>query len=142
MKFVLPILAADGREFADARALDALLSGETSGHYLLGNHRKWHGGIHISDASAPWCRDKHPVRAMADGKVVAVGGADLAIPANYRRIDAAGKFVTPGIIDIHSHLGDYPSPSVQAHSDGNEATAPITAQAQLARPSTPASMRA
>lgn len=64
---------------------------------------------------------------FADGKVVAVGGADLAIPANYRRIDAAGKFVTPGIIDIHSHLGDYPSPSVQAHSDGNEATAPITA---------------
>ncbi|MCZ8326318.1 MAG: amidohydrolase [Sphingomonadaceae bacterium] len=63
---------------------------------------------------------------FADGKVVAVGGADLAIPANYRRIDAAGKFVTPGIIDIHSHLGDYPSPSVDAHSDGNEATAPTT----------------
>ncbi|MCZ8019089.1 amidohydrolase [Novosphingobium sp.] len=63
---------------------------------------------------------------FADGKVVAVGGADLAIPANYRRIDGTGKFVTPGIIDIHSHLGDYPSPSVDAHSDGNEATAPTT----------------
>jgi imidazolonepropionase-like amidohydrolase len=63
---------------------------------------------------------------LADGKVVGVGGADLAIPANFRRVDAAGKFVTPGIIDIHSHLGDYPSPGVQAHSDGNEATAPIT----------------
>ncbi|MFN9579896.1 MAG: amidohydrolase, partial [Novosphingobium sp.] len=61
---------------------------------------------------------------FADGKVVAIGGADLAVPANYRRIGAAGKFVTPGIIDIHSHLGDYPTPSVQAHSDGNEATAP------------------
>ena len=60
------------------------------------------------------------------GKVVAVGGADLAVPAGYTRIDGAGKFVTPGIIDIHSHLGDYPTPSVQAHSDGNEATDPTT----------------
>ena len=57
---------------------------------------------------------------------VALGGADLAIPEGFQRIDATGKFVTPGIIDAHSHLGDYPSPSVQAHSDGNEATAPTT----------------
>ncbi len=63
---------------------------------------------------------------FADGKVVAIGGADMEIPANFRRVNAAGKFVTPGIIDIHSHLGDYPTPSVQAHSDGNEATAPAT----------------
>lgn len=63
---------------------------------------------------------------FADGKVVAIGGADMVIPANFRRVNAAGKFVTPGIIDIHSHLGDYPTPSVQAHSDGNEATAPAT----------------
>lgn len=71
MKFALPILTADGREFANAKTLAELIGGDSSGHYLLGNHRKWHGGIHISDASAPWCRDKHPVRAMADGKVVA-----------------------------------------------------------------------
>ena len=63
---------------------------------------------------------------FADGKVVAVGGADLAIPAGYTRVDGTGKFVTPGIIDIHSHLGDYPTPSVDAHSDGNEATSPTT----------------
>lgn len=63
---------------------------------------------------------------FADGKVVGIGGADLAIPAGYTRIDGSGKFVTPGIIDIHSHLGDYPSPSVPAHSDGNEATSPTT----------------
>ena len=36
--------------------------------------------------------------------------------------------MTPGIIDIHSHLGDYPTPSVAAHNDGNEATAPVTSQ--------------
>ncbi len=63
---------------------------------------------------------------LAQGKVVAIGGADLAVPEGYTRIDAAGKFVTPGIIDIHSHLGVYPSPSVEANSDGNEATAPTT----------------
>ncbi|MXO75313.1 amidohydrolase family protein [Altererythrobacter aerius] len=60
------------------------------------------------------------------GKIVAVGGPDLAVPAGYTRIEGAGKFVTPGIIDIHSHLGDYPTPSVEAHSDGNEATDPTT----------------
>ena len=60
-----------------------------------------------------------------DGKVVAVGDSDLATDG-YTVIDGTGKFVTPGIIDIHSHLGDYPSPSVDAHSDGNEATSPTT----------------
>ncbi|MGB3710666.1 MAG: amidohydrolase [Erythrobacter sp.] len=60
-----------------------------------------------------------------DGEVVAVGGSDLSTDG-YQVIDARGKFVTPGIIDIHSHLGDYPSPSVDAHSDGNEATSPTT----------------
>ncbi|WP_120716997.1 amidohydrolase [Tsuneonella amylolytica] len=63
---------------------------------------------------------------FADGKVVGIGAADLAIPAGYTRIDGTGKYVTPGVIDIHSHLGDYPTPSVEAHSDGNEATSPTT----------------
>jgi len=63
---------------------------------------------------------------FADGKVVGIGDASLAIPEGYTRIDGRGKFVTPGIIDIHSHLGDYPTPSVDAHSDGNEATSPTT----------------
>jgi len=61
-----------------------------------------------------------------DGNIVAVGGADLAIPAEYTRIDGSGKFVTPGVIDIHSHLGVYPSPGVDANADGNEMTSPTT----------------
>ena len=63
---------------------------------------------------------------MRDGKIVAVGN-DVAVPADALRVDATGKWVTPGIIDIHSHLGVYPSPGMSAHSDGNEATAPVTA---------------
>ena len=61
---------------------------------------------------------------LADGLIHAVGGVDLASPAGAAEIDGTGKFVTPGIIDVHSHLGNYPSPGVQSHSDGNEATSP------------------
>lgn len=63
---------------------------------------------------------------MSGGKIVSVGGPGTPIPADIAVFDGAGKFVTPGIIDIHSHLGDYPSPGVDAHSDGNEATSPTT----------------
>jgi imidazolonepropionase-like amidohydrolase len=63
---------------------------------------------------------------ISGGKISSVGGPDTAIPSGTVVLDGAGKFVTPGIIDIHSHLGDYPTPSVEAHSDGNEATSPIT----------------
>jgi imidazolonepropionase-like amidohydrolase len=59
-------------------------------------------------------------------KISSVGGPDTVIPSGTAVVDGAGKFVTPGIIDIHSHLGDYPTPSVEAHSDGNEATSPTT----------------
>jgi len=62
---------------------------------------------------------------LADGAIQAVGGPDLAAPAGAQEIDGTGKFVTPGIIDVHSHLGDYPSPSVEGNSDGNEATSPV-----------------
>ena len=64
---------------------------------------------------------------IRNGTIVAVG-ANIATPADLvRTIDGRGKYVTPGIIDIHSHLGDYPAPGVSAHSDGNEATNPNTA---------------
>jgi len=63
---------------------------------------------------------------IENGKIAGVG-ADLTAPEGATVIDAAGKWVTPGIIDIHSHLGDYPSPSTQSTSDGNEITNPNTA---------------
>lgn len=64
--------------------------------------------------------------AMHGGRIVAVGqGLDAGGMAV---VDASGKWITPGVIDAHSHLGVYPSPSVDAHSDGNEISAPNTAE--------------
>ena len=62
-----------------------------------------------------------------DGKVVAVG-ASVPAPADAQVVDGTGKFVTPGIIDTHSHLGVYAAPGTAAESDGNEATNPVTAE--------------
>ncbi len=63
---------------------------------------------------------------MDGGRIVAVGtGLD---ERGKVVVDASGKWITPGVIDVHSHLGVYPSPQVSAHSDGNEATAPNTAE--------------
>jgi imidazolonepropionase-like amidohydrolase len=63
---------------------------------------------------------------VVDGKISQVG-AGLTAPQGAQVIDAAGRWVTPGLIDVHSHLGVYPSPAVRAHSDGNESTDPVTA---------------
>lgn len=67
------------------------------------------------------------VLVMNGGKIAAIG-ADVKPPPGATIIDARGRVVTPGIIDPHSHLGVYPSPGVEAMSDGNEATDPNTAQ--------------
>lgn len=64
---------------------------------------------------------------IRDGRIERVGPA-AEPPAGYEVVDARGRWVTPGVIDAHSHMGVYPSPGVQAHSDGNEITDPNTAQ--------------
>ena len=62
-----------------------------------------------------------------DGRITAVG-TDLQAPAGAQVVDGTGRFVTPGIIDTHSHLGVYSAPGTQAEQDGNEATNPVTAE--------------
>src|SRR5262249_8482377 len=64
---------------------------------------------------------------LRDGKVAAVG-LSVDAPADAQVIDARGKWVTPGIIDTHSHLGVYPAPGIESQQDGNEMTDPITPQ--------------
>ena len=63
---------------------------------------------------------------LVNGKVSQVGNDLSADNANI--IDMSGKWITPGIIDVHSHLGVYPNPQVESHSDGNEMTSPNTSE--------------
>ena len=63
---------------------------------------------------------------FSNGEIQAVGSGLVVDGAD--EIDGTGKFVTPGIIDNHSHMGVYPAPGVRTSSDGNEATNPVTAE--------------
>ncbi len=58
---------------------------------------------------------------VRDGKIAAIG-KDLQAPSNGIVIDATGKWVMPGIIDAHSHLGI---------DDVNEWTNPVTAEVSV-----------
>jgi imidazolonepropionase-like amidohydrolase len=72
-------------------------------------------------------RIDHGSLLMSAGRIERIGDADSVLGAEEAIvIDAGGRWVTPGLIDVHSHLGVYASPGVKAHSDGNEATAPAT----------------
>jgi imidazolonepropionase-like amidohydrolase len=44
---------------------------------------------------------------LRDGKIISVGSAPA--PAGATTIDARGRFVVPGLIDAHTHLGDFAS---------------------------------
>jgi imidazolonepropionase-like amidohydrolase len=62
---------------------------------------------------------------IEDGRIAAVGFG-LEVPEGTEVYDAQGRWLTPGLIDVHSHMGVYPWPDAGAHGDGNEATAPAT----------------
>jgi imidazolonepropionase-like amidohydrolase len=67
---------------------------------------------------------------IRQGQITAIGAGQ--VPTSEapvaQTIDGSGQWLTPGIIDVHSHLGNYPAPGYAAHSDGNEATSPVTAE--------------
>jgi imidazolonepropionase-like amidohydrolase len=57
------------------------------------------------------------------GKIVGVGKrGQVDLPSDAQVRDVAGKIIVPGLVDTHSHIGIYPRPSIEAHSDGNEMT--------------------
>lgn len=64
---------------------------------------------------------------ISGGKITVAGPADaVRVPSDARIVRAEGRFLTPGLIDTHSHMGVYPMPSVDPHADGNEMTDPTT----------------
>ena len=62
---------------------------------------------------------------IENGKIKAVG-PDVQVPSDAEIIDAAGCWVTPGLIDCHTHICNFSEPnSMPGLSDGNEMTGPI-----------------
>ncbi|HCF8133513.1 MAG: glycosyl hydrolase 108 family protein [Klebsiella pneumoniae] len=78
----------NGHAFSSVEELLSTLGGESSGLYLVGSQGMWHGGIHITDATIPWCalstdseaeneycrelyKGEQFIRCMADGEIVA-----------------------------------------------------------------------
>ena len=68
---------------------------------------------------------------LADGKIAAVAGPGYAAPADAEIVDAAGKWVLPGLIDAHTHIGAYEEGEGWAGSDTNELTGPVQAQVRI-----------
>ncbi len=66
---------------------------------------------------------------VENGKIIAVG-ADVAVPADAEIINAEGMWVTPGLIDCHTHISNFNEPRTMPSipSDGNEMSDPITPQ--------------
>lgn len=112
IKICYPILKQNGQEFAQQEDILAHLGGEATGTYMLGRNGMWHGGIHITNATTPWCalsgkgaseskdfpvpyKGEQAVRCMADGEVVAyrICRDYLNAPWETGPLDISGSFV-------------------------------------------------
>ncbi len=63
---------------------------------------------------------------LIDGKVIKAIGTQLEAPEEAEVIDGTGKWVMPGIIDAHCHIGMWEDGMGFEGADGNEATDPVT----------------
>jgi imidazolonepropionase-like amidohydrolase len=83
-------------------------------------------GATIFTGASPAIIEKNTI-VLSKGKIQAVG-TSVPIPPDAEIIEAAGMYVTPGIIDSHSHIGVLAWPGVEANDDVNEMTNPVTPQ--------------
>lgn len=65
---------------------------------------------------------------LIEGRKIKAVGADVEIPTKAEVLDLSGKWILPGLIDAHSHVGLYGEPSVWANMDVNEDSTPNTPQ--------------
>ncbi|RCH78678.1 hypothetical protein CU098_002240 [Rhizopus stolonifer] len=75
-----------------------------------------------------WLGDKYLAKGqvyLKDGLIAAVG-TDLKVSKHTRIVDAQGRVVTPGIIDMHSHMTLESLNGLEASNDVNEMTSPTT----------------
>ncbi|NLS55064.1 glycoside hydrolase family 73 protein [Hafnia alvei] len=101
-----------GSDFANQDDVMSHLEGEPTGWYLLGSNGMWHGGIHITSTTTPWCalsgkaasesvdfpvayKGEQAVRCMADGEVVAyrICSDYLDVPWETGPLNVSGSFV-------------------------------------------------
>jgi imidazolonepropionase-like amidohydrolase len=68
---------------------------------------------------------------IVDGKIAAVGGPELTPPPGADVIDAAGRWVLPGLVDAHTHLGAREEGEGWAGHDTNELTGPVQAHVRV-----------
>ncbi|EPT3117053.1 hypothetical protein [Klebsiella michiganensis] len=89
IKIVWPIPSnSRGSEFHNQEDILSHIGGESTGQYMIGRSGMWHGGVHITESTTPWCalsgksplealdfpvpfKGEQAVRCMADGEVVA-----------------------------------------------------------------------
>lgn len=65
---------------------------------------------------------------LVDDRKITDVGENLEIPKNCEILNVTGKFVTPGLIDAHSHVGLIPEGLDWEYSDVNDFYSPITPQ--------------
>ncbi len=106
----------DDFDAAGRRAVEATAD-EPAPHVLLTNATVWTADGDVWERG--WVE-------LKDGRIADLGEGDAPTPKGATVLDLAGRHVTPGLIDTHSHLGVYGAPHAKAHGDGNEATAPTT----------------
>ncbi|MGE7216733.1 amidohydrolase [Priestia koreensis] len=62
---------------------------------------------------------------VKEGKIEGFG-PNLSVPSDYTVIDGTGTFVTPGLIDVHTHVGISEHGVGREGQDGNEVSSPTT----------------
>ena len=68
---------------------------------------------------------------ITDGTISAVGGPGLVVPSGCSVVDATGKWVLPGLVDAHTHIGAREEGEGWAGHDTNELTGPVQAHVRV-----------